>query len=118
MTDGNRELVATKPLKYGTRRLLPGDVFEAKKKDAKLLVAIKKARPTTGEGRVATALKKPPASLASAVTASQNTEEKPTRRRRFKRKAVEATPKAETPETVTVPEIKEAPAPAPAPEKE
>lgn len=35
---------ATKPLKYRTRRLLPGDVFEVERRnDARVLMAIRKA---------------------------------------------------------------------------
>ncbi len=36
-------LTATKPQKYGTRRLQAGDVFEARSKDVKLLVALRRA---------------------------------------------------------------------------
>jgi hypothetical protein len=37
-------LIATKPMTYATRRLLPGDSFAAKPADARVLVAIGKAR--------------------------------------------------------------------------
>ncbi|HTN40833.1 MAG TPA: hypothetical protein VLZ84_06745 [Asticcacaulis sp.] len=37
-------LIATKALMYNTRRLMAGDAFQAKPADAKLLIAIKKAR--------------------------------------------------------------------------
>lgn len=36
-------LRALKPMRYATRRLLPGDEFEVTSKDAKLLVALKRA---------------------------------------------------------------------------
>lgn len=38
------KLVATKGLRYATRRLLPNDEFVASNRDARLLVAIGKAR--------------------------------------------------------------------------
>lgn len=53
-----KSLIATKRLTYNTRRLLPGDPFEAKDQHARLLIAIKKARPAEmivpviAEGRV------------------------------------------------------------------
>lgn len=37
-------LVATKSMVYATRRLLPGDVFQASNMDARILLAIKKAK--------------------------------------------------------------------------
>lgn len=37
-------LIATKALTYRTRRLVAGDLFEARPRDARLLVAIGKAR--------------------------------------------------------------------------
>ena len=37
------KLKARKAFKYSTRRLLPGDEFEASNRDARLLIAIKKA---------------------------------------------------------------------------
>jgi hypothetical protein len=44
------KLIATKALTYATRRLLPGDEFVARNRDARVLVAIRKAKP--GEGVV------------------------------------------------------------------
>jgi hypothetical protein len=42
------DMIATKRLKYGTRRLLPGDPFAARHdRDAKLLIGIGKARYAT-----------------------------------------------------------------------
>lgn len=42
------DLIATKRLRYGTRRMKPGEAFEARHvKDAKLLIAIGKARYAT-----------------------------------------------------------------------
>lgn len=38
------DLIATKSLIYNTRRLSAGDVFQARPRDAKLLIAIKKAK--------------------------------------------------------------------------
>lgn len=38
------KLVATKSFSYSTRRLKPGDVFEAKDPDGRLLVGVRKAR--------------------------------------------------------------------------
>jgi hypothetical protein len=38
------KLIATRYLKYGTRRMLAGDEFEAKPAHARLLIGIKKAR--------------------------------------------------------------------------
>lgn len=49
-------LIATKPLTYATRRLLPGDEFVARNRDARVLVAIRKAKP--GEGVVVEPKKK------------------------------------------------------------
>lgn len=42
-----RDLIATKGLRYGTRRLQAEDTFSAKPRDARLLVAIGKARYAT-----------------------------------------------------------------------
>lgn len=38
------DLIANRSMTYMTRRLLPDDVFEAKPRDAKVLVACRKAR--------------------------------------------------------------------------
>lgn len=42
-----RDLIATKGMRYGTRRLQAEDAFSAKSRDARLLVAIGKARYAT-----------------------------------------------------------------------
>lgn len=39
------QMVASKSMRYGTRRLQAGDMFEADSKDARLLAAIKRATP-------------------------------------------------------------------------
>lgn len=54
------KLFATKSFSYATRRLLPGDSFEANNRDARILVAIGKAKPV----REAGTLPPPPADLA------------------------------------------------------
>ena len=41
------KMTATKALKYGTRRLEAGDVFEARKGHARVLEALKRAKATT-----------------------------------------------------------------------
>lgn len=38
-------LIAAKPMRYGTRRLVAGEDFEAKERDANLLVRLKRATP-------------------------------------------------------------------------
>lgn len=39
------DLIATKALRYGTRRLVPGEAFQARNdRDGRLLIAVKKAR--------------------------------------------------------------------------
>ena len=48
-------LTATKGLRYGTRRLMADDEFTARKRDARLLVAIGKARYRTTDARAAKA---------------------------------------------------------------
>jgi hypothetical protein len=40
-----KEMEATKRLRYGTRRMLAGDTFMARPRDARLLEAIGRARP-------------------------------------------------------------------------
>lgn len=57
-----RMMVAEKPFKYRTRRLLPGDTFAAESdKDAKLWALLKKARPATANETAAVVAKKPAA---------------------------------------------------------
>lgn len=48
-----QDLIATKRLKYDGVTYNPGDAFKAKPKDAKLWIAIKKARPASDEATVA-----------------------------------------------------------------
>lgn len=45
MEKPKKQLVALKRMTYGTRRLLPGDEFEAKPSDAKVWILLGKARP-------------------------------------------------------------------------
>ena len=47
MADFKKPLIAVKTLRYGNRRLLPDDGFQASPRDARLLVAIGKARYAT-----------------------------------------------------------------------
>lgn len=54
-----QRLIATKSMRYATRRLQAGDVFEAKPRDARLLIAVKKARAERAPGKIAP----PPAEL-------------------------------------------------------
>lgn len=41
------KLIATKSMIYGTRRLLPGDMFDAPDRDARVLIGIRKAKDGT-----------------------------------------------------------------------
>lgn len=59
-------LVATREFKYSTRRLLPGDEFEASNRDGRLLVAIRKARPVRTTGN----LPAPPPGVAKKIEAA------------------------------------------------
>lgn len=43
------DLIATRNLRYATRALTAGDPFQASNQDARILVAIKKARPAPVE---------------------------------------------------------------------
>lgn len=47
------DLIALKPMRYGTRRLMAGDAFEAREPYAGILVAIKKARHARAVGSIA-----------------------------------------------------------------
>lgn len=60
------KLIATKSFTYATRRLLPGDEFEASNRDARLLAATRKAR----QVRTTTNLPAPPPELAEKIAAS------------------------------------------------
>lgn len=64
------KLVATKSLSYNTRRLQPGDQFEASDKDAKLLVGIKKAVAAIDRkpGKIASPSAKLKAKAAAAIS--------------------------------------------------
>ncbi|CDM56278.1 MULTISPECIES: hypothetical protein [Rhizobium] len=44
------DLIATRRMSYGTRRLLPGDRFTAPSQTARVLIAIKKAKAAGAEG--------------------------------------------------------------------
>lgn len=59
------ELIATKSLRYGTRHLQAGETFEAAKRDAKILIAVHKARDPNH--RKPGILPPPPASLAEQI---------------------------------------------------
>lgn len=56
-----KNLIATTSFRYGTRRLMAGDEFEAKPRDARLLLAIKKAEEPKARGALAAPAKKPKA---------------------------------------------------------
>lgn len=58
-----QKLIATRPFTYATRHLVPGDVFDARPADARLLLAIKKARAVRDPVR----LDPPPASVTRLV---------------------------------------------------
>jgi hypothetical protein len=63
------KLVALKPLTYNTRRLLPGDSFEARKpSDARVLIAVKKAR--AAQSRPTTSVPPPPRHVAEKIAQS------------------------------------------------
>ncbi|KAK0332942.1 hypothetical protein LTR94_022933 [Friedmanniomyces endolithicus] len=53
MADAKTNLIATKTLRYGTRRLMADDGFQARPRDARLLVAIGKARYATEDAKPA-----------------------------------------------------------------
>ncbi|MBZ9653537.1 hypothetical protein [Phyllobacterium lublinensis] len=50
------KLIATKSMTYATRRLQAGEQFEAGPRDARLLIAIKKAKPGDGDGEAGTSV--------------------------------------------------------------
>lgn len=54
------KLIANKGLRYATRRMMAGDEFEANNRDARVLVAIGKAR----HARVPGSIEAPPAAVA------------------------------------------------------
>lgn len=64
-----KSMVATGKMKYRTRRLLAGDEFEAKKRDARVLIAAKLAKPATKREPVTIA--PPPAALRHKVAETQ-----------------------------------------------
>lgn len=53
-------LIAEKNMRYSTRRLLPGDEFEASRRDGRVLVAIGRARLASPEADAATAVEPVP----------------------------------------------------------
>ena len=57
-----QKLIAVKPLTYATRRLLAGDEFEATRTDARVLVAVNRAR-MMDEPREPGTLPPPPAAV-------------------------------------------------------
>jgi hypothetical protein len=57
-------LIATKSMSYNTRRLMPGDEFDAKDRDARILVGIAKARRVREPGEVPS----PPESLTQKAS--------------------------------------------------
>lgn len=57
-------LIAVKPLKYGTRRLLPGDTFDVMKpREARVWLATKKAREVREPGSI----EPPPPAVAAKI---------------------------------------------------
>lgn len=60
-----KRLIATKAMRYATRRLLPDDEFVASPRDARLLIAIGKAR----AGEEIVVREKKPAAKAGDATA-------------------------------------------------
>jgi hypothetical protein len=49
--EGSMDLIATRRMSYGTRRLLPGDRFTAPSQTARVLIAIKKAKAAGAEAQ-------------------------------------------------------------------
>lgn len=60
-----RRMVATKQFSYATRRLHPGDEFDARPRDARLLIAIKKAE--EWRPRKVSRIPPPPPDLAQKI---------------------------------------------------
>jgi len=58
-----QKLIATRPFTYATRQLVPGDIFDARSADARVLLAIKKAKAV----RDPVKLDQPPASIKQMV---------------------------------------------------
>lgn len=86
-----KSLIAIKPFSYNTRRLHAGDIFEARSTDARLLVAVKKARSLEEreEEIIPTPSKDLVSSLLTLPIISDDTEKEPkprTRRTRGRRK--------------------------------
>jgi hypothetical protein len=63
--DAMARLIATKPMTYATRRLQAGDAFEAPRRDARILLAIRKAK-TAGEASPAPQAPEAPAPAEDA----------------------------------------------------
>lgn len=59
-------VIVAKPLRYGTRHLVPGEEIDMKAKDARILLAVKKVKPMTERAPVE--LPPIPPALASAVS--------------------------------------------------
>lgn len=66
-----QRMMALKPMRYGTRRLQAGDYFEAKPKDARILLAVKRAELAREIGK----LDPPPADLVKKVSAPSSDED-------------------------------------------
>lgn len=73
------KLIATKPLLYGTRRLLPGDAFDAPQHHARVLLAVKKVRDPSRRAPVRLASPRPDlvARLTQAATAAPEEHSEP-----------------------------------------
>ena len=71
------KLVATREFSYATRRLLPGDTFEASDRDGKLLIAVKKAQKGRPDADVPTPRPGLIAKAAAAVATTVKTESDP-----------------------------------------
>lgn len=58
-----KDMIATASFRYQTRRLRPGDPFQASDRDARVLVGVKKAR----EGRIPGRVAPPPPDVADKI---------------------------------------------------
>jgi len=79
------DLIAIKSMTYATRRLLPGDPFQAKPTDARILVGIKKAREDRQPGTIAPPPPLVTKQIAEAVTANTSADEMRALRDEFER---------------------------------
>lgn len=64
-----QKLIAVRPLTYATRRLLAGDEFEATRADARVLVAVNRAR-TMDQPREPGSLPQPPRAVTKQAEAA------------------------------------------------